>query len=183
MKYLTLLMMLAVPSGAIAAGSVTPSPPKPTETTQVCEEGKVYAVPADGVGLCLTPEMILEQGLMTEEELLEAVRELSYNGRYDGARDILPLLDQTNDMVQTYWGFTARKLGDMDAAMVHYRAALDLNPDNLLVRSYMGQAFVENGDKASALVQLREIKARGGAQTWPAIALKQALRSGRGLNY
>lgn len=183
MKHLTLAAALMIPTAVFAAGSVTTAPPKTTETTQVCEEGKIFAVATDGVGTCLTPEVILEQGLMTEQELLEAVRELSYNGRYNGARDILPLLDQSNDIVQTYWGFTARKLGDMDAAMAYYETALALNPNNLLARSYMGQAHVELGNLDAATVQLAEIKARGGTQTWPAISLSNAIRTGRGYSY
>ena len=58
-----------------------------------------------------------------------------------------------------------------------------VNPDNILARSYMGQAFVEQGDTANAKLQLAEINARGGKGTWPAFSLRKAIQSGAGYSY
>jgi Tfp pilus assembly protein PilF len=86
-------------------------------------------------------------------------------------------------MVQTYYGFTARKLGDFDAGMAYYTAALVIDPDNILARSYMGQGMVERGDLVGARMQLSEIRARDGRQTWPEIALRMAIERGVGQSY
>ena len=91
--------------------------------------------------------------------------------------------DQSDDRVLTYRGFTARKLGQIDVAMVFYQQALDANPDNLLARSYMGQGLVAQGDRVAALTQLREINARGGADTWAAKSLRTAIETGVTYNY
>ena len=77
-----------------------------------------------------------------------------------------------SDRVLTYRGFIARKTGNVELGMAYYRQAIARNPDNLLVRSYMGQSLVEQGKPAEARVQLVEILARGGAGTWPAESLR-----------
>jgi cytochrome c-type biogenesis protein CcmH/NrfG len=67
--------------------------------------------------------------------------------------------------------------------MAYYALALTLNPDNMLVRSYMGQALVEQGDIAAAARQLDEIRMRGGTGTWAEISLAHAVGTGQSLNY
>ncbi|MGB1235531.1 MAG: tetratricopeptide repeat protein [Planktomarina sp.] len=180
MKYILLAAAIAAPTALFAAGTSSTNPPKPTGTTTICEEGMVYDTETK---VCVTATQGQQSGLLNEQELMDAVREFAYAGQFSAARDILPLLDPNSDFTQTYMGFTARKLGDMDAAIAHYEVALASNPDNLSARSYMGQAHVELGDMDAATVQLAEIKARGGTQTWPAISLSNAIRTGRGYSY
>ncbi len=50
-----------------------------------------------------------------------------------------------------------------------------MNPDNLLARSYMGQALVEQGQVDLALAQLSEIRMRGGRGTWAETSLTNAV--------
>jgi hypothetical protein len=50
-----------------------------------------------------------------------------------------------------------------------------VNPDNLLARSYMGQALVEQGQVDLALAQLSEIRMRGGRGTWAETSLANAV--------
>ena len=114
---------------------------------------------------------------------MNAVRELAYYGRYADALVILDTLNPNDTMVQTYYGFTARKLGDFDLGMAHYSAALVIDPDNMLALSYMGQGMVERGDLVGARMQLSEIRNRGGRQTWPEIALRMAIERGVGPSY
>ena len=118
-----------------------------------------------------------------DNAMMDAVRELSYEGRYADARNILDGLDADDSMVQTYYGFTARKMGDFDSAMRFYQVALAIDPDNTLARSYMGMGLVEMGDLIGAQTQLSEIRARGGRQTWPEIALRMAIENGTGGTY
>ena len=67
--------------------------------------------------------------------------------------------------------------------MAYYAAALEANPDNLLARAYMGQAYVDLGRLDKAREQLHQIIARGGAGSWPERALSQAIFTGTAAQY
>ena len=82
------------------------------------------------------------------------------------------------DRVLTYMGFASRKAGDLEAGLGYYQAALAQNPDNLLTRSYLGQAYVEMNEMVLAKAQLAEIVARGGAGGWPEQSLRKAIETG-----
>jgi hypothetical protein len=88
--------------------------------------------------------------------------------------------DRRADRVLSYMGFTPGNAGDSEHGMAYYAAALERNPGDLLARAYLGQALVELGDLAGAEAQLAQIRARGGAGTWPEIALLGAIRTGAG---
>jgi hypothetical protein len=169
--FLTLAPILA-----FAAGSETDTPPTPTETTETCADGLIFDLATQ---TCMTPD----QSSNDDNAMMDAVRELSYDGRYADARTVLDGLDADDTMVQTYYGFTARKMGDVDGAMAFYQTALALDPDNNLARSYMGQGMVAMGDLIGAQNQLSEIRARDGRQSWPEIALRMAIDSGTGPSY
>ncbi|MFD0978934.1 tetratricopeptide repeat protein [Tropicimonas aquimaris] len=174
---LTAAFALALPFAAFAVGSDDSSSPKPTETTQTCDKGMVWDAKS---GKCVNPQ----SGSLDDETLHGAVREFAYAGQYRHALDALDAIaDQQDDRVTTYRGFVARKMGDMEGGMAFYRAALDANPDNLLARSYMGQAFVEQGDTAAARAQLTEIRARGGEGSWAEAALFSAIVRGTTYSY
>lgn len=168
---------LALPMAALAAGSDSFSPPKPTQTTKDCKKGEVWD-PAKKK--CVAPR----ESRLSDDVLYGAVREYAYAGQYETAQAILAAMsDQSDDRVLTYWGFTHRKLGNRALGMSFYNKALKTNPDNLLVRSYMGQSFVESGQISFAKAQLREIRARGGQDTWAETALAKAIRSGSTYSY
>jgi predicted Zn-dependent protease len=169
--------LLAIsPVIAFAVGTGDSNPLTPTETTQDCAEGLIFDLATQ---TCMTPD----QSTNDDSAMMDAVRELAYDGRYADARTILDRLSPNDSMVQTYYGFTARKLGDFDAGMAYYMAALVIDPDNILARSYMGQGMVERGDLVGARMQLSEIRARDGRQTWPEIALRMAIERGVGQSY
>jgi hypothetical protein len=42
----------------------------------------------------------------------------------------------------------------------------------------MGQGMMDQGNKIGAMAQLREINARGGADTWAALSLSNAIATG-----
>lgn len=176
-RILALSLALALPVAAFAAGSDSNSPPKPTGTTKTCTNGMVFDTKS---GKCMAPK----DSRLDDDTRYEAVREFAYAEQYGNALAALDAMgDQEADRVLTYRGFIARKTGDMDAGMAYYRAALEINPDNLLVRSYMGQAFVEMGDTEAAREQLTEIRLRGGRTSWPEFALRQAIEQGKGYAY
>ena len=174
---LTTAAITLSPLVVAAAGSSNNTPPEPTETTIVCPEGTVYNEELEG---CVR----IESNLLDDDTLYGAVREFAYAGDYAAAARALDAMsDQQDDRVLTYRGFILRKTGDFDAAMVYYQQAIATNPDNLLVRSYMGQGLVTVGRRAEAREQLAEIRARGGAGSWPETALLAAVETGATSDY
>ncbi|WP_425044203.1 tetratricopeptide repeat protein [Primorskyibacter sp. S87] len=163
---------LVVPETGFSAGDNLPKPPKPTNTTKTCKGNRVWD---DNKGRCVRPK----KSSLNDDQLYGAVRELAYAGRYEDAQSVLSAMpDQADDRVLTYWGFTHRKLGNLELANVFYERAISRNPDNLLARSYMGQGFVAEGRTEDAIAQWREIRARGGEGSWPEQSLREAIRSG-----
>ncbi|MEP3844094.1 MAG: hypothetical protein ABJM43_01930 [Paracoccaceae bacterium] len=181
---------------AVAFAKDDDSPPAQTKTTQDCFQVRQwdpsikkwvkFSKPVNGVWdanirKCVRPD---KTSYLDEDTLYGAVRELAYAGRYNDAITVLDQMpDQNSDRVMTYRGFTARKLGDLALADVYYQKAINLNPDNIAARSYMGQGLVAKGDKVAAMEQLREIRARGGVGSWSEKSLAAALKNGRTFNY
>ena len=169
---LTTLTLALFPISAFAAGSETPTPPTPSETTTVCAEGLVWDLATQ---TCLPPE----QSTNDDNARLDDVRELAYDGQFAAALDLLETLENPQaPLALTYFGFVNRGLGDAATGMAYYQAALAADPDNLLARSYMGQGHVAAGEMALALVQLTEIRMRGGQGTWPEASLADAIATG-----
>ncbi len=54
-------------------------------------------------------------------------------------------------------GFSHRKLGDFDRAMIHYRRALELDPDHLGANEYQGELYLELKDLAKAEERLQRL--------------------------
>jgi hypothetical protein len=169
------LAVFAVPM-VLAAGDDATTPPAPTPTPR-CPEGQIHDKKA---GKCVP----VKSSSLNDTDRYQAVRELAYAQRYTAASLVLDAMaDQLDDRVLTYRGFLMRKTGRLDQAATYYRSAIEKNPNNLLVRSYMGQGFVESGDLAAARRQHEEILARGGQGTWAEVSLRDALASGRTYRY
>jgi tetratricopeptide (TPR) repeat protein len=169
MRLPIIALCIAFPVAALAVD--TDKPPEPTPTTTVCTGGKVWD---HDEGACVD----VREGRLGDDALYAAAREFAYAGQYAHAIAALEAMkDRRSDRVLTYMGFTLRKSGDPARGMGYYTAALTRNPDNLLARSYMGQGMAELGYLEGAHVQLAQIRARGGAGTWPELALLSAIRA------
>jgi tetratricopeptide (TPR) repeat protein len=169
MRLPLIALCLVFPVAALAVD--TDKPPEPTPTTTVCTGGKVWD---HEEGACVD----VREGRLDDETLYQAAREFAHAGQFPHAIATLEAMeDRRSDRVLTYMGFTLRKSGDPSRGMGYYNAALARNPDNLLARSYMGQGMVELGYLDGARVQLAQIRARGGAGTWPELALEVAIRT------
>ncbi|WP_158964680.1 tetratricopeptide repeat protein [Chachezhania sediminis] len=174
MRFL-LPLVLIVPSVAFAAGDG--AAPKPSKTTKSCKNGQVWDKKSKS---CVNPS---HHGL-DEDTLYQAARELAYDGQYQAAQHVLAsMADPQSDRALTYWGFTYRKMGQIETANAFYEQAIAKNPDNILARSYMAQGFVTEGRTDDAIAQWREIKARGGEGTWAEASLREAIRTGMTYNY
>ena len=177
MRFLALAAALTLPVAALAASGNDWNPPKPTETTKTCKGKRVWD---EQKKRCVRPR----KSSLNQEQLLGAARELAYAGRQEDAQAVLSVMaDQQDSVVLTYWGFTHRKLGNSELARAYYDQALARDPDNILARSYMGQGFAEQGNFGAALIQWKEIKARGGDGTWAEASLRSALETGASHSY
>ena len=177
MRTVILATALAFPTAIFAAGSDDSTPPTPTNTTKECTNGMVWDANSKA---CVAPK----ESRLDSDTLYGAVREFAYAGKISAAQAALRAMpDQTDDRVLTYWGFTERKLGNLDAANVFYTKALTQNPDNILARSYMGQGYVESGQTDLARAELTEIRTRGGRGTWAELSLRMAIEKGAGYSY
>lgn len=174
---LTLALALVLPGIALAAGSDSESAPEPTKTTTECKKTEVWD---EKTQTCVDAQ----SGQLDNDTLFGAVRELAYAGRADDALVVLSAMTEgQTDRVLTYLGFANRKAGNVEVGMQYYEQALIQNPDNILARSYMGQALVEMGEMELANLQLDEIVARGGAGGWPEAALRTAIQTGVTYSY
>ena len=161
-------LMIAAPATVHAAGDETP--PKQTKTTKKCKDGKVYDAETKK---CLK----VESHNFTDDQLYLAARELAYDGQYQNALNALNAVENQDDpRILNYRGFTNRKLGNHALAMDYYQAALSIDPDYILARSYMGQGLLAYGDQDGARAQLAEIRERGGRNSWAYVSLAMALR-------
>jgi tetratricopeptide (TPR) repeat protein len=177
MRVLSAVFLAVTPFTAFAAGSDDPKPPVETETTTVCTDGQVYN---EETKACVDPE---EQTL-NDDQRYDAVRELAYAGRPEDAMRVLAAMTEgETDRVLTYLGFINRQMGNWEAGLAAYDRALAINPDNMLARSYYGQALVLMNEMELASLQLDEIRTRGGAGTWAETALADAIATGRTATY
>ncbi|MEO1549453.1 MAG: tetratricopeptide repeat protein [Pseudomonadota bacterium] len=155
---------------AFAAGSEDSTPPQKTKTSTTCTDGQVWDEQKQACAEA-------ESSSLDDDALYGAARELAYHGNPQAALSVLAAMDAQNTArVHNYRGFALRKLGRLDEAMAQYETALALDPDYILARSYMGQAYLELGDFAGAHGQLLEIRNRGGRDTWAYVSLRQAMR-------
>lgn len=174
MRYIALTLSAALfPLCAFAAGTDDTAPP----ASPACTNGQIYDVSQDK---CITPK----SNRLDDQMRYQAVREYAYDGQYKAALTVLDAMqDQQADGVLAYRGYIARHQGKIGLAMQYYTAALSINPDNMLVRSYMGQGLVTQGDVEGARAQLAEIRARGGAGSWAETSLATAIETGTTYRY
>ncbi len=177
MRALAILMLTTLPYAAFAAGSDDTAPPTPTQTSADCKDGEVWD---EETKACLAPE----DARFDDDTRFRAVRELAYAGRPEDALRVLAAMQEgETDRVLTYLGFANRKAGRLEKGLAFYARALAQNPDNMLARSYLGQAYVDMGETTLARAELSEIRARGGEGSWAEASLAQALVTGQTISY
>jgi len=126
-----------------------------SDATPECEVGKVWDKEQNK---CVTKSSELNQ-----DDIYETGRKLALAGRYGEAIDILSLAaDKSDPRILNYLGYSHRKQGRVEVGLGYYEEALKANPDYTLAREYMGEAYIQIGDVASAKGQLLEIEKRCG---------------------
>ena len=131
------------------------------DATPTCPRGYVYEAQANKC-------MPAKTAAITDESLYEQGRQLAKAGRYqDAIATLLRVKRQDDARVLNYLGYSHRKLGDFETGLAYYKRALAIDPNNTLVREYMGEAFVKTGKLDLAREQLREIERRCGTACEP----------------
>ncbi len=146
--------------------------PEPSENTTVCPEGKVWDKKNKK---CVD----IKNHNYDDQAIYQAARELAYHKRY---RDSILLLstakNKKDPKILNYLGFSHRKIGKISHAMAYYEEAIAIDPDYIVARSYMGQGYLSLGKEELAIVQLNEIKKRGGEESWAYTELKKSIKDG-----
>jgi tetratricopeptide (TPR) repeat protein len=120
-----------------------------------------------------------KSGLLSDEDLARTGRQLALDGHYQDAIKVLELASNENDpAVLTYLGYSHRKLGNIDLGISLYKKALDIDPDNVDTREYLGEGYVSKGELDLAWLELVEIEKRCGTTCVEYQALEKALLSG-----
>jgi tetratricopeptide (TPR) repeat protein len=177
MRLIAALALSLLPAAAFAASTDDNAAPTPTQTSTDCTGSQVWD---DKTKTCVDAK----SGRFDDDTLFGAVRELAWAGRPEDALVVLSAMREgESDRVLTYLGFAHRAAGRLEEGLVWYDRALARNPDNLLARSYLGQAYVLMNETDLAAAQLVEIRARGGWGGWPEAALATAIETGQTFGY
>ena len=120
---------------------------------------------------------------LRDDELFYAGYWLARKGDFKLALHYLNQAENKNDpRFLTYIGYATRKLGRMDEAMGFYNRALAAKPDYVVARAYLGEAFLERGERAKAAEQLTLIERQcgKGCQEYKELASAMAKSMPRG---
>ena len=121
-----------------------------------CKKGEVWD---KKLKKCVAPKY----GMLDDDNIYEAGHDLAMAGRYDEAIAVLSLAENKQDpRILNYLGYSHRHSGRVTVGLGYYEEALRINPDYTLVREYLGEAYLQLGDVASAKNQLSEIEKRCG---------------------
>lgn len=171
MKFIPLVTATMV-SFTVATGAFAASSGSPTVTEKSCKK--------KGMVLDAKKKKCVEasRGMFSDDVLYVSARDLAYDGKFENAIHLLQLAENQDDpRILNYLGFSNRKMGRTAIAMEYYARALEINPDYILARSYMGQGLVADGDMAGAKAQLAEIRDRGHADSWAYVMLENAIQT------
>ena len=107
--------------------------------------------------------MAQQSGMLDDESIYEAGRELAVAKRYGEAITVLSLAaDKTDPRILNYLGFSHRMQGRVLVGLGYYREALIQDPSYVPAREYMGEAYLQLGDLGAAREQLGQISLRCG---------------------
>lgn len=136
---------------AIAAGESS------TTTIPSCKKGFVYNKRKKK---CVK---LKKSENLSDDNIYLAARDLAYSKRYAEAIEVLKMAKNQNDpRILNYLGYSTRKSGDVEKGLFYYQAAIKIDPDYTLARSYMGEAFLQLNQPEKARTQLAEIAQRCG---------------------
>jgi len=140
-------MFAMTPSYSAGEGTTT------TKPAPSCKKGKMWDKKKKK---CVK---VKKESNLSDDNLYQVAKDFAYNKRYEDALEVLNLAANQNDpRILNYKGFSTRKLGNVEAGLVYYQAAIKADPTYTLAREYMGEAFLQLGKVDKAVEQLDAIK-------------------------
>ena len=162
--YISILALSLSAGASFAAGtSGAAAPPTPTATPPTspmqlkCKKGEVVkTVMKKGKK---TKMCVKAMGsLVPDNELYQQAYLLAKTGEYDWAIEVLSSIQNQNDPdVMNMLGYSNRKAGRVELGISYYAKALQLRPDFVRAREYLGEGYVAAGKLELAKAQLGEI--------------------------
>ena len=138
-----------------------------------CPSGKAWS---DKAKKCVAQK----SDALSDEDRARAGRQLARDGHYRDAIVVLETIANKDDPVAlTYLGYSHRKLGDIDHGISLYKKALEIDPENVATREYLGEGYVTKGQLDLAYLELTEIEKRCGTSCEAYKALEKAMLAGR----
>lgn len=157
LRLLFLALICALPFGGVYADLLSrPQISKDVGPTHALCDG--HSKGSDAWRVCLGAARVE----MSDEELFYAGYWLAKSGHYEKALTYLYLTRSKNEKILTYIGYATRKLGDVDQAIPFYTQALFKNPNYVVARAYLGEAYLTRGEPDRAKRELQEIERRCG---------------------
>lgn len=139
-------------------------------TPKKCKKGEVLKN-----GKCVKAT----SGVLPDEDLYQQGRALAQAGEYDWALTVLAAISNKNDpRVLNYIGYSHRKSGRLDEAFGYYHKAIEIDPNFVLAREYLGEGYVAAGRIDLAKSQLSEIANRCGTTCEEYQELAEHIESG-----
>jgi tetratricopeptide (TPR) repeat protein len=180
----------AAPSHAMGEPDTPARPAPPSKPGKACPNGYQFSKKKKQCVkiACATGELWSKSGgscapktaaSVTGEDLRIEGEWLAKHGRYAEALETLKLVKQQNDpRVLNYIGFSTRKLGKVEEGISYYLEALKLDPNYHLVREYLGEGYLQQGQSELAKQQLAELEKRCGKTCLEYRTLSAALANG-----
>jgi tetratricopeptide (TPR) repeat protein len=161
---------LAAGSGSSSGGTTAPTKMSPKKAG--CKKGFVMAK-RNGKAVCTK-----KTSELSDDELYQQGEALALEGEYAWALEILGAIkNQSDPRVLNYTGYSHRKSGRLETAVSYYRKALEINPNFVLAREYLGEGYVAAGRIDLAKVELGEIANRCGTQCTEYQELNKAIET------
>jgi tetratricopeptide (TPR) repeat protein len=149
-------LAFAASTGTSSGSSGTTAPTVSPKKTG-CKKGFVV-VKRNGKSSCSK-----KKAELTDDELYQQGEALALEGEYAWALEVLgSIKNQSDPRVLNYTGYSHRKSGRLETAISYYRKALEINPNFVLAREYLGEGYVVAGRIDLAKVELGEIATRCG---------------------
>ncbi|WP_119389793.1 tetratricopeptide repeat protein [Taklimakanibacter lacteus] len=169
--HLALATLLALTIGAASfAPAYAMGDGDDSGTKPKCKKGEVVKN-----GKCVKAH----SGVLPDEQLYQQGRALAQAGEYDWALTVLAAVGNQNDpRVLNYIGYSHRKSGRLDQAFGYYNKAIEIDPNFVLAREYLGEGYVAAGRVDLARLQLAEIANRCGTTCEEYLELAEHIETG-----
>jgi tetratricopeptide (TPR) repeat protein len=171
MKTALLIAALSLAAAGYSAAPAFAAGSDSDANTPSCPKGQVYNNQKKS---CVSAS----SGLTNDRDLAANAYALAKSGHYEDALATLDLMKDPNTAVAlNYRGYATRKLGHTDEGIGYYLRSVALDPNYVLVREYLGEAYVIKGDITLAKDQLNEIEKRCGTTCESYQDLAEAIQS------